>query len=341
MRAVVITGPTEASVQEVDQMVPSPGEILVRCHASAICTAERRVFSGHIKFYPMIGGHEFTGTVEKLNGVETDLKEGDRVSIDASTRCGQCYYCVKGHNNQCIKMFEFPRGYSYYQMGGGFGEYVVLRPNQMIKLPDHVDMEEASVMEPLACCIHSMKRAQVAFGETVLIIGAGTMGAMHVMLAKLVGAKVIVSDVNQVRLDQAKQLGADVVVNPANEDLPEIVKDLTGGRGADGVIVAASVRAAGEQGLTCVGRTGRLVFYASLHPKGMIDLDWNRIHYEEITVTGTEGHTDNDFHEAVSLLSNRAVDVRPLISKVIPLEEVPSELALQPSGETQRVVVKL
>ena len=341
MRAVVITGPNEASLQDVDRMVPAPGEALVRCHATAICTAERRVFSGHMKYYPMIGGHEFTGTIERVDGLEIDLEPGDRVAIDASTRCGRCYYCVKGRNNQCVKMFEFRQDLDYYQMGGGFGEYVALRPSQMVKLADHVDLEEASVLEPLACCIHSLKRAQIAFGETVLIIGAGTMGGMHVMLAKLSGAKVIVSDIDPARLAQAGQLGADRTVNPQAEDLVAIVKDLTSGRGADGVIVAASSREAGEQGLRCVGRTGRLVFYASLHPPGKLDLDWNRLHYEEIMITGTEGHTDQDFHEAAELLSNGAISVRPLISRVIALEELPGELGSKPAGETQRVVVKL
>ena len=341
MRAVVITGPNKASLQEVGRMVPVPGEVLVRCHTAAICTAERRVFSGHMRYYPMIGGHEFTGTVERVDGLEIDLDPGDRVAIDASTRCGRCYYCVKGRNNQCVKMFEFRHDYDYYQMGGGFGEYVALRPSQMIKLADHVDLEEASVLEPLACCIHSLKRAQIRFGETVLVIGAGTMGGMHVMLAKLAGASVIVSDIDPVRLAQAGQLGADRTVNPETEDLVAVVKDLTAGRGADGVIVAASSRGAGEQGLRCVGRTGRLVFYASLHPSGMLDLDWNRVHYEEIVITGTEGHTDQDFHEAVALVSNGSVSVRPLISRVISLEELPAELGSRPAGETQRVVVRL
>ena len=333
MRAVVITGPNEASLQEVGRMVPAPGEALVRCHAAAICTAERRVFSGHMKYYPMIGGHEFTGTVERVDGLETDLEPGDRVAIDASIRCGRCYYCVQGRNNQCVKMFEFRQDYDYYQMGGGFGEYVALRRSQMVKLADHVDLEEASVLEPLACCIHSLKRAQINFGETVLVIGAGTMGGMHVMLAKLAGASVVVSDIDPARLAQAGQLGA--------EDLVAVVKDLTAGRGADGVIVAAGSRDAGEQGLKCVGRTGRLVFFASLHPSGMLDLDWNRVHYEEIMITGTEGHTDQEFHEAAALLSNGSISVRPLISKVITLEELPAELGSKPAGETQRVVVKL
>ena len=109
----------------------------------------------------------------------------------------------------------------------------------------------------------------------------------------------------------------------------------------DAVVVAASARAAGEQGLAMVGRAGRLVFYASLHPRESLELDWNRIHYEEITIAGAEGNTERDFREAVALLAGGSVDLRPLISRVIDLEELPEELASKPAGDVQRVVVRL
>jgi L-iditol 2-dehydrogenase len=201
-------------------------------------------------------------------------------------------------------------------------------------------MAEASLMEPLACCLHSIKKAHLRSGDTIAIVGAGTMGALHIMLAKHFGAKTIVSDIDQARLEFVEQIGADVIVNPSVDDAVEVVKDHTDGRGADAVIVAASTRRAGEQALILVGPTGHIVFYASLYPKGFIDFDWNRIHYQEITIAGTEGHTSEDFHEALALAESGAVNVRPLISRIIPLEELPDELASKPAGETQRVVVK-
>jgi L-iditol 2-dehydrogenase len=341
MKAVVITAPQTASLQHLERWTLEPGEILVRCKAAAICTTERRVFSGDLKFYPAIGGHEFAGVIEWVDDEQSDLKPGDHVTIDAVNRCGRCYYCIKGHNNLCVDMYKSRKDTGYFLIGGGFAEYVTLLPSQVVKLPDHVNLEEASLVEPLACCIHSIKKAQLSFGDTVAIVGAGTMGMMHVMLAKLLGARTIVSDLDEARLDLVKAVGADVTVNPQITDPVQAVKVYTEGRGADAVIVAASHRTAGEQGLAMVGPFGRVVFYASLYPPSTLDLDWNHIHYKEITITGTEGKTDRDFYEAAKLLESGAINVRPLISKVISLDELPAELASQPTGETQRVVVKL
>ncbi len=260
--------------------------------------------------------------------------------MDGHNRCGTCYYCSRGHNNLCVDTFKPRKESKYIIIGGGFAEYTTMLPSQVLKLQDHLSLEEASLMEPLACCLHSMKKAHLRSGDTIAVVGAGTMGALHMMLAKHFGARTIVSDIDQARLEFVKQMGADVIVNPSVDDAVQVVKDHTDGRGADAVIVAASTRKGGEQALILVGPTGHVVFYASLYPKGLIDFDWNRIHYQEITIAGTEGHTREDFHEAVALAESGAVNVRPLISRVIPLEELPAELASKPAGETQRVVVR-
>jgi len=328
-------------LKHIERWSPGPGEVLVRCKAAAVCTTERRVFSGDLPLYPTIGGHEFAGVIEWVDESESDLRSGDPVAIDHVNRCGQCYYCIKGHNNLCVHIYESRKNSDYVLIGGGFAEYSTPLINQIVKLPEHVDLEEASLIEPLACCIHSIKKAHLAFGDTVAIVGAGTMGAIHVLLARLLGARAIVSDTDEDRLSLVKQLGADLTVNPQLSDPVQVVKDYTEGRGADAVIVAAGSKAAGEQGLAMAGRLGRVVFYSSQYPPGTLDVDWNHLHYKEITLTGTEGKTDRDFREAVKLVANGSITVRPLISRVIPLDELPGELASRPSGQTQRVVVKL
>jgi threonine dehydrogenase-like Zn-dependent dehydrogenase len=340
MRAVVITGPGEAAVRQIERWTPDPDEVLIRCGAAAVCTTERRVFAGHLPYYPAIGGHEVAGVVEWVDESRSNLRPGDRVAIDNANRCGHCYYCTRGRSNLCVDFYKPRKESDYVIIGGGFAEYTTMRARQVRKLSDNVSMEQASLMEPLACCINSIRKAHLSFGDTLAIIGAGTMGAIHLLLAKLLGARTIVSDIDEARLEFVKQFAPDMVVNPSVEDPVEIVKEQTEGRGADAVIVAASTRKGGEQGLSLVGPAGRVVFYASLHPKGMIDLDWNGIHYKEITIAGTEGHTERDFHEAIQLADIGAVDLSPLISRVISLEELPAELGSQPAGETQRVVVK-
>ncbi|MBI3951815.1 MAG: zinc-binding dehydrogenase [Acidobacteria bacterium] len=341
MRAVVITAPKTASLQHIERWPPEPGEVLVRCKTAAICTTERRVFSGELPLYPTIGGHEFAGVIEWADESETNLRSGDRVVVDHVNRCGICYYCIKGHNNLCVHIYESRKSSDYVLIGGGFAEYTTPLASQIVKLPEGLDLEEASLIEPLACCIHSIKKAQLCFGDTIAIIGAGTMGAMHVMLAKLLGTQIIVSDIDEARLKLVRELGADLTVNPQVSDPVRVVKDYTEGRGADAVIVAAGSKAAGEQGLAMVGRLGRVVFYSSQYPPGMLEVDWNQIHYKEILLTGTEGKTGKDFREAVKLLGSGAINVCSLISRVISLEELPEELASRPTGETQRVIVRL
>jgi threonine dehydrogenase-like Zn-dependent dehydrogenase len=340
MKAVIITGPKTASVQQIPRWSPAEDEVLVRCRAAAICTTERRLFAGDRQYYPAIGGHEFSGIVERVNGENSGLKPGDSVAVDPHYRCGHCFYCVRGHGSLCVNQFAAATRAGYIIMGGGFAEYATALPGQALKLPATTSLEEASLMEPLSCCVHSIKKAELTFGDTVAVVGAGTMGAMHVGLAKLSGARVLVSDLDDQRLNLLEKMGADVMINPQRDDPEKVVKDYTEGRGADAVIVAASAKAAGEQALRLVRKAGVVVFYASLYPPGPIDLDWNRIHYGEIQIKGTEGSTAKDFQEAVGLLVCGAIDFAPLISKVISLEELPEELGHKPAGEMQRVIVR-
>jgi threonine dehydrogenase-like Zn-dependent dehydrogenase len=340
MNAAVITAPGTVSVGQIERWLPGKDEILVRCKAAAICTTERRLFSGDLKFYPALGGHEFSGVVEQVNDARSGLEPGDHVAIDPNHRCGRCHYCVRGHNNLCANRFAAATRSNYIIVGGGFAEYAVLVPGQAVKIPEETNLDEASLLEPLSCCIHSMKKTHLPLGGTIAIVGAGTMGAMHLLLAKLSGARVIVSDPDEARLSLLMKMGADILINPQLDDPVQVIKDHTQGRGADAVVVAASARPAGEQALKMVGPTGVIVFYASLYPPGNLDLDWNRVHYEEITIRGTEGSTNKDFHEAVALLVSGAVDLSPLISRAISLEELPDELGSKPAGETQRVIVR-
>jgi 2-desacetyl-2-hydroxyethyl bacteriochlorophyllide A dehydrogenase len=340
IKSVVITAPMEAAVHEIKQWSPQPDELLIRCKAAAICTTERLIFSGHRRVYPAIGGHEFAGVVEWVGENESGLNVGDRVAIDAVRRCGRCYYCLKGFSNQCVEMRKRKLRNDFVLIGGGFAQYTVAPAARAFRLSAAASLEEASLIEPLACCAHSVKKARIDFGDTVAIIGAGTMGILHLMLLNLLGARVVMVDVDQDRLDFAKGMGAAEIVDARRCDPTRSAQDLTEGRGVDAVFVTANSEAAGGQALAMVGRLGSVVFYSSQYPSGTLNLDWNRIHYEEITITGAQGKTDKDFHEAVRLFSNGQVSLGPLISKTISLDELPAELGNRPAGPTQRVVVR-
>lgn len=340
IKSVVITAPMEAGVREIKQWSPQPDELLIRCKAAAICTTERLIFSGQRQMYPAIGGHEFAGVVEWAGENDGGLKVGDYVAVDAVRRCGRCYYCLKECSNHCVEMRKRKPRNGFVLIGGGFAQYTIAPAARAFRLSPAASLEEASLIEPLACCIHSVKRARIDLGDTAVIIGAGTMGILHLMLLNLLGARVLMIDVDQGRLDFAKRMGASEIVDGRSCDPAKLMRDLTEGRGADAVFVTANSEAAGAQALDIAGRSGSVVFYSSRYPPGALSLDWNRVHYEEITVTGAQGKTHKDFHEAVKLFSGGQVSLGPLISKIISLDELPAELGNKPAGAIQRVVVR-
>ena len=263
MMAFVITGPRTASIQAIDRDAPGLGEVVVRSKAVAVCTLERRIFSGAKKLYPCIGGHELAGIVEWVDESRSDLRCGDHVAVDVMVRCGYCVHCREGNDNLCVELLKPRKNSKFLSVGGGLAEYINVPSNQAFRLPKSLSLEQASLIEPLACCLHSVKRAHISSGVTVAIIGAGTMGTLHVLLAKLAGAIVIVSDPDESRLRFAEQHGADHTVNPQMIDPIEFIRDHTAGRGADAVIVTAGDLIAGEQALEMVARSGRVIFYAS------------------------------------------------------------------------------
>jgi L-iditol 2-dehydrogenase len=340
MRAVVIDAAGAANLREVPACTPAAGEVLVRCHAAAICTVERQLFAGARQSYPAVGGHEVAGVVAEVASSEDQLRPGDRVVLDAVIRCGRCHFCLKGLDHLCTELRKGKRYDGMVRIGGGFAEYTTVPSRRAVRFADRLGFDEASLIEPLACCVHSLRCAAVAAGETVAVIGAGTMGALHLLLARAVGARTIALDVAESRLRAAGRLGADVLVNAARDDAAAAVKEHTEGRGVEAVIVTAPDGSAAEQALAIAAPAGRVVLFASCYPSRQITLDWNRVHYGEITVTGAAGKTAGDFYEAVQLVGSRRLDLRPLILKTIGLAELPGELGAAPAEAPGRVVVR-
>lgn len=343
MRAAIFRGPQEIAVEEVARPGPEPGKVLVKVTRTGICTFERRIYSGAQKHIPMpaIAGHEVAGVVEDAPE-STGFAKGDKVAMDLVYRCGRCYYCVRGLDNQCENLYtEGLKWDGYNIIGGGFGEYISVDPAKVFKVDPRVPDHITALSEPLGCVIHSFSKTTVTLGDKVAVIGAGTMGSLHVILAKLHGCQVLVVDVDEERLAFARdRLGADVTVNPTKSDPIAAAKAFSDGRGANAVFVTAGVTEAAEQAIQMAGKYSTVVLYASTHPPAMIQLDWNRVHYNEIRIDGTESRTRDDMRKAIALLPE--LDLEPLVSRQIPLQELPAELERGvPTGATQRVIVDL
>ena len=343
MRAAVFHGAGDIRLEEMRRPQPDAGKVLVRVTGTGICTFERRIHSGAQKHIPMplIAGHEVAGRVVAAPD-DSGFAAGDKVALDLVYRCGRCYYCVRGMDNQCVRLFK--EGLTWegrHLMGGGFGEYIAVDPAKVFKVDESVPDHLVALSEPLGCVLHSFGKTTVGLGDTVAVIGAGTMGSLHVVLARMMGCQVLVSDPDEERLEFVRErLGADATVNPTTGDPVAAAKELSDGRGVSAVFVTAGVAAAAEQAIEMAGKYSSVVLYASTHPPAKIAVDWNRIHYNEIRIDGTESRTRDDVRRATQLLPR--LDLEPLVSRQIPLSALPEELNRGvPTGATQRVVVTM
>lgn len=339
MKRAVIVAPKTIEFQEASVPDPKPGEVLIKVSAVGICTFEQRYYKGVQKAYPFIGGHEICGVVEKVgSNVAQDLKTGDKVVVASLTRCGECYFCRRGLDHLCSNADEKIKHGAMWGPGG-FSEYMVVRGYEVYKIDDDLNPAEATVAEPLACVIRSIEKGNIRFGDTVVITGAGIMGLLHLKLAQLRGARVVVSEPDAARRKKALETGADVVVDPQNENLKEIVLTLTGGRGANAVFYTAGGTPAIEQGISLLIKGGTIVLYGSIYPVQPLNINPNDVHYDEIVITGVIRHTKESFREAAALLSQGLVNVKDLISECVPIEQINYAFERAISPDTYRVVV--
>lgn len=338
-QVAVFDGAGSVSMHEAAKREPQRGQVLVKVDSCAICTLEQRVYKGIMKKYPFAGGHEVSGTVEKVGEQVKGVREGDKVAIRLLNSCGECYYCRNGHENLCMTSF-IARTQECAMGPGGLAEYMMVNASDVYRLPEDIDLRHAALTEPLACCVHSIECGHIQLASDVVIIGAGIMGMLHLQLAKRKGARVIVCEVDEERLQLAGELGADICIPADRVNVVQEVKRLTGDRGADAVFVTAPASALASQGVEMTGKLGRTVFYTSFHPSDPIEIGPSQIHSTEQIITGAVNPQKKDFLIASRLLSFGFIDVTRLISGVYSLEELESamEAALRP--DTYRIIVR-
>jgi L-iditol 2-dehydrogenase len=234
-----------------------------------------------------------------------------------------------------------------FTFAGGMAQYVVipslaLRNGHVVKTPRDLPPEHAALSEPVSCAVNSLQQCNLQPGDTVLVLGAGPMGLMNACVARSFGAgKIILSEVNDVRLAQAEAFGCDVLINPAKEDLAARVMAETGGLGADVAIVAAPAAAPQEQAVHLVRKRGTVVLFASL-PKGAsnLTLDSRPVHYGELRVVGTSDSAPWHVEKAVELLAAGTVPASKLATHILPLDQFHAALTLMESGQALRVVLR-
>jgi len=333
-----ISGKNEVSYKEFALPSPKGTEVLVKVGYCAICTLEQRVYSGIIARYPFAGGHEISGVVEAAGDAVSGVKAGDKVALRMLTSCGECYYCRSGHENQCVVSFK-ASVHEGLNGPGGFSQYMLVDAKNCYKMADDVDMHYAALSEPLSCVVHSINKADIQLADDVVVIGVGIMGAFHIQLAKLRGARVIACEVDEKRIEIAKKMGADVVINSAKEDPVAKVKELTDGRGADVVFCTVASSKLAEQSVALAGKLARVIFYTSFHPDEPIAVSPSKIHSTEMILTGSVNPDRKDFLMATRLISGKILNLEPLISDTLPLDSLNKAMQEAVDPATYRILV--
>lgn len=321
-----------------DIPVPKIGEneLLVRVKASGICGSDVMEWY-RIKKVPRVLGHEIAGIIEEAGEGVKNFKAGDRVFVSHHVPCGKCHYCKLGHESVC----EMLRTTNFDP--GGFSEFLrVPKINVELgtfKIPDELSDEEGTFIEPLACVARGQRFASVIQGKSVLVIGSGITGLLHIQLAKVNGATfVAATDMSGYRMDFAKKLGADAVMN-AKDDVPEKLLK-THGKLSDVVIVCTGAAPAISQAWTCVDRGGTVLLFAPPGPDDEIPFPLHALWFNEITVITAYAGSPRDIKESIELLRARKINVKDMITHRLPLERAAEGFKLvSHAGESMKVVL--
>jgi len=334
MRAVRLAGKNDLRVLSVPDPAVGPGEVLVRVRAAMICGTDVRMLRNGAKVLPITLGHELAGVIEEIGPAVQGYRRGQAVAVAPNYGCGVCDQCVAGRTQHCAELKAIG-----IHVDGGFAELVrvpaaAVAQGNVCPVPEGLSFAEAALAEPLSCVYASFERARLVPGESVLVIGAGPIGLLHAKLYRMAGAGLImIHDLNEARLAVcAKDDPSFVTLGP--DRVKERVAELTGGRGADVVVTAASSPATQQLAFAVPALDARVIFFGGL-PTGqeVVPLDTNVIHYKQITVTGTTRQSLSQYRQCLRMLGSGRLRVASVITGTHPLEAAQDAFAASARGE--------
>lgn len=324
MKSAIFYKPGEVRLGHFPDEDLQYGDVRIRVELCGVCGSDIKTFLRGTPYMepPAVLGHEVVGTV--VDSRNEKWKQGDRIAVAHYIPCGSCVHCMAGKGTLCPELFD--RRIS----PGGFSEYISI-PRDLanqgtFKLPDHMTFQQAILTEPLACCIHAARVANIPQGATVLIVGDGPMGLLHAQTVRVYGAsKVILSGMTPHRLAVAAKY-ADYVINAAENNVAKEVKKLTSNLGPDVIVVAVAVVKAAEQAIEMVRPGGTVLLFGGFQNGSELALDPNRIHYDEVRVIGSAGSLPREFFLALQLLESGQVKGDHLFTHRYSLDQVPLAL---------------
>jgi L-iditol 2-dehydrogenase len=313
-----LISPGVLELREAEKPKPSRGEVLIKVAAALTCGTDLKAFLRGHPMIPMPGvfGHEFSGVIAEVGKGVKGFAAGDEIMAVHSAPCLKCRYCKKKLYNLCENIMNT-------KVMGAFAEYILL-PSHIVKQnlfhkPANLSFEEAAFLEPLSCVVHGMHGLNIKKGDKVLIIGTGPIGLLHLCLAKLKGAEVVITGLEQERLNLAKELGADMAVSPS--ELADTIKGLIDGTGVDFVFECTGQVDVWERAVNYVRRGGTVILFGGVKKGTTVSYDTYRLHYDELTLRGVFHFTPHDVKTAYNLLKD-TINVSPLISGRYPLRDL-------------------
>ncbi len=328
----------DVRIQEMPKPIIGDDEILLKVMASGICGSDVTEWY-RVPKAPKVLGHEATGIIEQTGKNVKKWKVGDRVFVSHHLPCTKCRYCKSGHHTAC----ETLHATNYYP--GGFSQYIrvpkINVQHGIYPLPRNMTFEEGTFIEPLACAVRGQRLSNLQEQDTVLIIGAGLAGILHIQLAKAKGVRnVIAADLNRYRLQLAEKFGARNAID-STENLPQKLKTLNGGRLADQIIVCTGAKSAAVTALECVDKGGTILFFAVPDPSMRIPLPITEFWRNEITIKTSYGAAPKDLQESLKLLTAKRVNVEKMITHRLSMQEASEGFKLVAAAqESLKVIIE-
>jgi L-iditol 2-dehydrogenase len=336
MRVAMYYNNRDVRLEELPVPKIGPGELLIKTRASGICGSDLMEWY-RIKKAPLVLGHEITGEVTEVGEGVKDFKVGDRVFSSHHVPCGRCRYCLSGHQSVCdlLRTTHFDPG--------GFAEYIRVPKINVelgtLQIPDTMTFDEGSFIEPLACVVRAQRFARMTAEQTVLVIGSGISGLLHVQLARARGAaRIIATDISEYRLKAAAQFGADATIHSSG-DVPMRLKELNDGRLADRVIVCTGAMPGIQQAVRCIDRGGTLLFFATTAAGVDVPIPLFDYWRDEINVVTSYAGSGDDLKESLQLIRDHKVRVADMVTHRLSLAEAGLGFQLTASGQDSIKVI--
>jgi L-iditol 2-dehydrogenase len=345
MKSAFLIGPEQIELREAPAPAAPPDGLVLEMKACGVCGSDlRRWREGPPAGTPwLVQGHELAGVVVEAGAQVSRFKPGDRLAVAPDIHCGGCWYCRRGLFNLCVslKLLGITPG-----LNGGFAERVMLsgellRNGIVHRMPEGLTWHEGGLAETLSSVLATHAKCGTDLGETVVVMGAGPIGCLHIVIARARGARVLVSEPNPARRAGAEKFAPDAALDPERQDVVAEVRRLTGGLGADVVICANPVAATQTQAVEMARRGGRIVLFGGL-PKAnpLVSLNANLIHYGEQVVLGAFSYHPSFHEEALRALQRKVVDAARFVTHTRPLSKITEAFQIAASGEALKVMVE-